>query len=126
MSLTRFVTGTALVAALAAPLAASAQSVPPAGAPPAGPRAGWHGHWHHNHHHRRNPYFHALRTLNLSDAQKKQIRAAFQQMRAADRAAIRANAEKMRGQVDAALTPAQREQLRTTLARERARHHRAP
>jgi Spy/CpxP family protein refolding chaperone len=120
VSLTRFVTGAALVAALAAPLAASAQSAP---SPSAAPHADWYGghRWHHPH---RNPYLHALRSVNLSAAQKQQVRKAFEQMRAADRTAMRANAEKMRGQVEAILTPAQRTELRSNLERERARHPR--
>jgi Spy/CpxP family protein refolding chaperone len=124
VSLTRFVTGAALVAALAAPLAASAQSAPPpAPSPSAGPHGDWHG-GRPRHHSHRNPYLHALRSLNLNDAQKQQVRTAFQQMREADRAAMRANAEKLRGQIDAILTPAQRTQLRTTLEQERMRHQR--
>jgi Spy/CpxP family protein refolding chaperone len=65
-----------------------------------------------------------LRSLGLNDAQKQQIRTAVRQTREADRAALRANAEKLRGQIDGILTPAQRTQLRTKLERERARHHR--
>jgi Spy/CpxP family protein refolding chaperone len=118
VSLARFITGAALVAALAAPVAASAQMAPQQ-------HDGWHHHWHRRPH--RNAYVHALRTVGLTDAQKKQIRIAFQQMRDADRAAMRANAQKLRSQIQAVLTPAQRTELTTTLARERAhRHHHAP
>jgi Spy/CpxP family protein refolding chaperone len=121
VSLTRFVTGAALVAALVAPLAASAQNAP---SPSAAPPADWHHRGHRWHHPHRNPYLRALRSVSLSDAQKQQVRKAFEQMGAADRAAMRANAEKMRGQVEAILTPGQRTELRTKLEQERARHPR--
>jgi Spy/CpxP family protein refolding chaperone len=96
----------ALLAALALPLAASAQSaVPPQGSffqPPqpqqAGARQARRG--------RRDPYLHALRGLQLSDAQKQQIRGM-----------MRAQRQQLRQQINSVLTDDQRAQLRSQLAR---------
>ncbi|HYZ16930.1 MAG TPA: hypothetical protein VE591_11035 [Candidatus Acidoferrum sp.] len=123
MSLTRFTSGIALVAALAAPTLALAQQAPQPGAPaPAGSAApSHHGRGHHS------AYMRALRSLNLSDAQKQQIKAAYQQTRQAnqnaDPATRKANGEKLRSQIDAILTPDQRTQLQTKLQQERSEPH---
>ena len=115
----------AFVAALAAPLAASAQPAPipsavePAVGAPAGSHSGPRGH------HRRG-FAHALRGLNLSDAQKQQIsgfmkaaRTNMQTAKTADLQTRRANMAALRRQIDGVLTPDQRVQLETNLARER-------
>lgn len=122
MFLIRFITGIALVSALAVPSVALAQSpAPGAPAPVASPAAGHHQHGHHSR------YMRALQSLNLSDAQKQQIKAAFQQSRQAnqnaDPATRKANREKLRTQINGILTPAQRTQLQTTLQQERNEHH---
>ncbi len=122
MSISRFLSSVALAATLVAPVAASAQQGPP---PPAGaqrgPQAGQHRHGHH-----RNPMRAALAKLNLSDAQKSQIRDAMKQSReatkSADQATRKANREKLRAQIDGILSPDQRAQFRTELAQMRARH----
>lgn len=102
---------------LLAPAATFAQ---PAPAPPAaaGPSTT------QQHHHRRgSAYMRALRTLDLSDAQRTQIAGIVDRARAAnknaDPASRRAGREKLRAEIDAVLTPAQRTRLRDTLARNR-------
>lgn len=119
MSSTRLLSAAALVAALVIPSAAFAQTAPapyPSAAPANGAR----------HHHRHNGMRAALRNLNLSAAQQTQIRQAFQQTREANRnadpATRKANRAKLRAQIEAILTPAQRAQLQATL---KARKHRA-
>lgn len=116
----------ALVAALAVPLAASAQTtpVPATGIPAVGLPAGQHE-AHRNHHHHKS-FAHALRGLNLSDAQKQQISVIMKTARAktpngttADPQARRANMLEVRRQIDGVLTPAQRAQLKANLSRER-------
>jgi Spy/CpxP family protein refolding chaperone len=96
------VSALALLAAFAMPLAAGAQSGPnaPAAAAP-GARA------HHGHHH--NGYQRELRHLNLSDAQKQQIRTI-----------ARTNARQLHQQIDSVLTDAQRAQMRADFTRARA------
>ena len=118
-SSTRLLSAVALVAALVIPSAAFAQTAPapyPSAAPANGAR----------HHHGHNGMRAALRNLNLSDAQKAQIQQAFQQTRDANRnadpATRKANRAKLRAQIDAILTPAQRAQLQATL---KAHKHRA-
>jgi Spy/CpxP family protein refolding chaperone len=63
---------------------------------------------------------HALRSLNLSDAQKQQIRGFARATRTADQnadpATKRANMQKLRAQIDGVLTPDQRTQLQAALA----------
>jgi Spy/CpxP family protein refolding chaperone len=119
VSLTRFISGVALVSALAVPALALAQQAPPPGAPAPAASAAPHHHGHRHH----SAYMRALRSLNLSDAQKQQIKAAFQQSRQAnqnaDPATHKANSEKLHAQIDGILTPAQRTQLQTTLKQER-------
>jgi Spy/CpxP family protein refolding chaperone len=117
----------ALAFTLALPLAASAQSAPAApavppissspatpGAAPAAP--------HHPHH--RSRYFAAIRSLNLSDDQKAQIRgmvrAAKQSNAGADAPTRRANMKQLRAQIAGVLTADQRTRLRTALAQQRA------
>ncbi|HZO94120.1 MAG TPA: hypothetical protein VFB22_10115 [Candidatus Baltobacteraceae bacterium] len=122
MFIPRFLTSIALAATLAVPVAACAQQAPPpaASAQDAAPGA-------HHHHHRFNPMRAALAKLNLSDAQKHQIRDAMKQSREANRnaddATRKANREKLRGEIDAILSPDQRTQLRSELQQMRA--HRA-
>lgn len=125
MSPLRTLTVAALAAAVSLPIAASAQTQP--GAPQAAPTApaapGAEG-GHRNHH--GSAYMHALRTLNLSDAQKQQIKDAAAQTRQAnqnaDPATRRANMQKLRSQIDGILTPDQRTQLQAELAKQRAAH----
>jgi Spy/CpxP family protein refolding chaperone len=123
VSLIRFISGVALVSALAVPALALAQQAPPPGAPAPAASAEPHHHGHGHH----SAYMRALRSLNLSDAQKQQIKAAFQQSRQAnqnaDPATRKANGQKLRAQIDNILTPAQRTQLQTTLQQERKEHH---
>ena len=119
----------ALVAALAAPLAASAQTAP-APAPPAAAPPGASGVQPHHRHHRRG-LAHALRSLNLTDAQKQQIAGIMKSARAArmanagtppDPQTRRANMQALRAQIDGVLTDTQRAQLADTLKRERHMH----
>lgn len=116
MSTTRLLAAAALAAGLILPGAAFAQTAPlPAGASaaPAVPGA----------HHHRGGLRAALRGLHLSSAQDTQIRQAFAQTRAANRnadpATRKANRAKLRSEIDAILTPAQRAQLQTALQRHR-------
>jgi Spy/CpxP family protein refolding chaperone len=113
----RFIAAAALTAAMALPLAASAQQAPPA--PPAANPA------HANpgqRHHRGGHYLHALHHLNLSDAQRQQIRTAMTQMRQAnqnvDPQTRRANIKQLRSQIDGILTPDQRARLHNELRRQ--------
>ena len=120
MFIPRFLTSIALAATLVAPVAACAQQAPP---PPAAAQdAAPGGHRHHG-----NPMRRALAKLNLSDTQKQQIHDAMKQSREANRnadgATRKANRERLRGQIDAILTPDQRTQLRGELQQMRA--HRA-
>ena len=105
----------ALVAAFAAPAAVFAQQAP--AVPMASPGPGMHRH-HHG-----NGYMRALRSLNLSDAQKQQIKSAVQQTRQAnqnaDPATHKANAAKLRSQIDGILTADQRAQLQATMQQQR-------
>jgi Spy/CpxP family protein refolding chaperone len=126
LSSIRFFGVAALAAALAVPAAALAQQAPPAPAPSGAPmQPGMHRHGgHHGGGFRR-----ALQSLNLSNAQKTQIQQVFAQSRGANRnadpATRKANREKMRAQIEAILTPAQRTQLQTALQQARQRHQRA-
>jgi Spy/CpxP family protein refolding chaperone len=108
----------ALLAAFATPLAACAQTAP-APAPGAAAPAPQTQHRHH----RRNGYMRAMRSLNLTDAQKQQIAAIVKNSRAAAKAADqqtrRANALAMRKQIEGVLTDTQRTQLQAQLARNR-------
>ncbi len=102
-----------LLAAFTLPLAASAQTAP--GPQPAGPALSapaMHAHGAHRHH-RRNPYLHALRKLNLTDAQRQQIAGYMKAQREARVASARA----LRRQIDGVLTPDQRTQLHASLNR---------
>ncbi|HXP94035.1 MAG TPA: hypothetical protein VN905_11255 [Candidatus Binatia bacterium] len=107
----RLIRGIALVAfAAGLPLAASAQVVPPpAQTGPSAPSQGA------PQQHHRNPYMRALRSVNLSDAQKSQIRSILQSYRqkdqGLDQTARRANAQQMRTDIMNVLTPAQRTQF---------------
>jgi len=112
----RFMAAAALAGAIAIPTVAGAQSTPVPLAPgAAAPQVRHHG--HHG----------ALRTalngLGLSAGQRSQIDQAFAQARVAnkgaDKATRRADRTKLRAQIDAILTPAQRAQLKTTLQQER-------
>lgn len=128
----------ALAVALIAPLAASAQTAPaPAPAMGAPVAPGAESQPRHHHHHR-NGFMHAMRGLNLSDAQKQQLAGIFksardkrQQVAAGtkpDPATRHANMVAMRAQIDAILTDTQRAQLADNLKRERQqkRESRAP
>jgi Spy/CpxP family protein refolding chaperone len=124
LSSIRSIVATAVLAAsLTVPVAAFAQQAPPLGAPSAAP--GQPG-AHHGRHH--NGFRTALRGLNLSTAQKTQIDQIFAQARGqnkgADPATRKANRAKVRSQVEAVLTPAQRAQLKSVL--QQARQHRQP
>ncbi len=109
-----------LALTLGLPAVASAQTAPAApGAPPAAsaPANTAPGSVPRHHH---NRYMRAVRSLNLSDAQKQQIRGFVQAMRTANQNADpvtkRANAKQLRAQIDGVLTPDQRTQLRAALA----------
>ena len=109
-----------LGAALSVPAAALAQQTPsPAATAPAYPAAGVSA----GQHHRRNRFRAALRGLNLSPAQRQQIDQAFARTKAAnrnaDRTTRRANVQKLRADVEAILTPAQRTQLQAELRKSR-------
>lgn len=115
----RTLSALALTAALLVPVAASAQTQP---APPA-PVEG--------HHHRDHAGMkHFLKDLNLTDAQKAQIKQIRENARAqrenegqnADPAARRAAHEKMRADIEAVLTPEQRIKLQQEMQQWRATH----
>lgn len=100
-----FVTALGVAAMLIAPAATFAQTAPapytaPSGA--AAPSA-------RGHHRGGSQYMRALRSLNLSDTQRQQIRSY-----------MRASAQQLHTQIDGVLTPAQRTQLRSTLQQPRA------
>lgn len=107
-----------LAAAVALPISALAQpapAAPPAGVAPTLPNG--------QHAHRGSRYMRAMRTLDLSDAQKQQIRSIMQNARQSnqnvtDPAQRRANMEKVHAQIEAVLTPQQRTQLRDELAKQ--------
>lgn len=67
----------------------------------------------------------ALRTLDLSPAQHRQIEDASAQTRAAnqnaDQPTRRANRQKLRAQIDAILSPEQRARLQAELQKQRQR-----
>ncbi len=91
-----------VAAMLLAPSVSFAQTTPapytaPAGAAPSA-----------RHHRGGTHYMHALRALNLSDAQRQQIRSY-----------MRTSQQQLRAQIDGVLTPAQRAQLRSSLQRSR-------
>lgn len=115
MSIIRFAGSLALAAALVCPLAASAQTPSPAPIAP-----GMSG-THRKHH--ANRFRAALRSLNLSAAQQTQIDQIFAQARGqnrnADPATRKANRQKLRAQIEAVLTPAQRAQLQAALRNSR-------
>ncbi len=112
MSFPRSFSAFALAATLLVPLAASAQSVAPPPAPQA-PAAGAPAHAHHA------GMRQALKNLNLSDDQRKQIAGIMKQTRQANQNADpqtrRANMKQMRAQINGVLTPDQQTQLRVTL-----------
>jgi Spy/CpxP family protein refolding chaperone len=118
-SSTRFLAAASLAVAFVLPAAAFAQTAP---APLASPMPGMHG--HHGHH--GSAYMRALHALNLSDAQKAQIKTAMQQSHQAgqnaDPATRKADREKLRAQIDGILTPDQRTQLHTAMQQQRATH----
>jgi Spy/CpxP family protein refolding chaperone len=115
----------ALVAAFAFPLAASAQTAPAPGvmpSPGASPQTQTAPHRRHHH----NRYMQAMRELGLSDAQKQQIAGIVKNARAAnaankttDQQTRRANMQALRQQIEAVLTPDQRNQLHAKLNQER-------
>ena len=100
----------ALLAAFALPLAASAETVPAPGA--AGPPPGMHQRYHQHRRHG-DPYMRAMRSLQLSDAQKQQIRGFMKTSR-----------EALRRQIEGVLSTDQRSQLQSSLAR--GREHMKP
>ncbi len=112
----RHLSAVALGAALLVPVAACAQQNPPPSqqqAPQAGPGGAAPGHHH------RAGIRQALKRLNLSDDQRRQIAAIMKQTRAANQSADqptrRANMKQMRSQIDGVLTADQQTQLRRTL-----------
>jgi Spy/CpxP family protein refolding chaperone len=114
MSLARFVSVFVLGAAvLGGPVGALAQT-PPAPSPDAvaSPDAQPHR-WHHE------SLLHALRALNLTPAQQSQVDGFRAERDTANRNADpltrQANARKMRGEIMAILTPAQKAQLKTVM-----------
>jgi periplasmic protein CpxP/Spy len=123
LSILRFLGAAALAAALVVPVAALAQQAPPAPAAPGAP--GQPGMGRHGH---RGGFRHALESLNLSAAQKTQIQQILAQARGqnrnADPATRKANREKLRSQIEAVLTPAQRTQFQTVLQQQRRDHQR--
>lgn len=108
----------AIALAAGLPIAASAQVVP---APPANGAPAQAGHAH-----RVSPYMHALRSLNLSDSQKSQIRSIMQSYRqknkGVDRTTRRANTKQMRADIVNVLTPDQRTALQQNLRQMRAQN----
>jgi Spy/CpxP family protein refolding chaperone len=118
----RFITAAAVAASLALPLAAAAQQAPP---PPAAPAAAGAPAPRHGAH-----YMRALRSLNLTDAQKAQIKTAMQQTRQANENADpqtrKTNLEQLRAQINSVLTPDQRAQLQAELQKEREDAANAP
>lgn len=120
MSSTRFLAAVAIAATLVLPVAASAQTAP-ASAPAAVPVTGASPLPGARHHHRHGGGFRrALHALSLSPAQQQQIDAVFAQNRGAnanvtDAATRKANRRKVRAQIEAILTPAQRTQLQAEL-----------
>jgi Spy/CpxP family protein refolding chaperone len=117
-SSTRFLAAASLAVAFVLPAAAFAQTAPgPLGSPMPGM---------HRHHGHGSAYMRALHALNLSDAQKAQIKTAMQQSHQAgqnaDPATRKANREKLRAQIDGILTPDQRTQLHTAMQQQRATH----
>lgn len=123
----RLVSAAVLAAAIVLPTAACAQQQPANTAPAAvGAPSG-------SHHHRGAGWRRALHGLNLTQAQKQQIKTIAQQNRAAmksnpatDPAARRANMQQLRTQVENVLTPAQRAQFEQNLQQERAQRQAAP
>jgi len=116
LSISRFLGTAAFLASLVAPVTALAQQVPPPAAATFAPGA----RAHHGHRHG-GGLRKALQSLNLTAAQHTQIDQAFAQTRQAnqnaDQAARKANRRQLRTRIDAILTPAQRAQLKATLAR---------
>jgi len=117
MSVTRFLPVCALIGAFAGPLAAGAQTPPPpAPVSSAAPKAGS----HHGHHHHQS-LIHALHSVNLTAAQKQQIATFRQQEKQAnlnaDPATKKANAGKLRDQIQGILTPDQKTQLSSAMHR---------
>ena len=115
----------ALAAAFAFPLAASAQTAPAPGVmpPPAAPQSQPQQPSQQPRHHHRNRFMHAMRGLQLSDAQKQQIAGILKNARAtraanqaADPQTRRANAKALRDQIESVLTDAQRTRLHANLA----------
>jgi len=107
-----------VAALLLAPGAAFAQGAP---APVTAPTAS--GATAPHHRHQGSRYMRALRSLNLTDPQRQQIRDLMSKarttMHGADQATRRSTYKQLRSQIDAVLTPAQRTQLQTTLQQSR-------
>jgi Spy/CpxP family protein refolding chaperone len=105
----------ALVAALTLPAAAFAQQAPAAPPAAAAPAPGMQRH--------HGAYLSALKQVNLSDAQRQQIRAAMLKTRQANQNADpdtrRANRQALRAQIDGIMTPDQRTQFHTALRQAR-------
>lgn len=112
----------AIVTAL--PLSASAQVIPTQQNGPSGQPAQGAPHPHHV-----SPYMRALRSLNLSDAQKAQIRSIVQSYRqknqGVDQATRRTNMRQMRSDIVGILTPDQQAQFRTQLQQMREQERKA-
>ncbi|MGB8267814.1 MAG: hypothetical protein WCE44_15930 [Candidatus Velthaea sp.] len=120
MSTPRNLLSLALGAMLLVPVAVSAQTAPQLQTPPAASA----------HHHRHGGIGHALKTLNLSPAQREQIAGIMKQSHAANKNADpktrRANMKQLRAQINGVLTPDQQAQLKTELRKEHAARATAP
>lgn len=105
-----------MAALFLSPLAALAQTAPANTTPMAPVTAPV------KHHHHGSRYMRALRSAGLTADQKAQIKAFRSNMHTAgappDPAARRANAAKMRSQIDGILTPEQRAHVRAELAKQ--------
>lgn len=122
----RILSSFALAATLVLPVAAGAQTQPPQPVPPAGVGAPAPSAHHGRHHHGMGRF---LRELNLTDAQKAQIKqieqnahAQFKGQQNVDPAARRAAMQKMHADVEAVLTPQQRAQLQQKMQQWKSEH----
>ena len=120
-----------IIFVLAAPLAASAQTASPATPPPPAAGAAPAGSVPNGAPQHRHPrYLLAVRSLTLTADQKQQIAGFLHDTKAAnqgaDRGTRRANAKKLRDEINGVLTPDQRTQLRAALAQQRAAAQQAP
>ncbi len=94
---------------------ASPYPMPPA---PAASAAGSNDGTHAGHHHR-NRMMKALKSLNLSDSQRSQIKDVVASYRSSRTSATPMTRDQMRQKIEAMLTPAQRTQFESQMARRR-------